>query len=157
KVLVVIGPHVPELAPICKAAGASCLALSCETSDMRETVTLGLQWLKETYHPASTDAWFLVPADHPTLDPEVIQQLINAHVGQPHSSVFVPTCEGLRGHPPLISWTHCEAILHMPSGWGLNRYLREQARETYEIAMRSESILLDLDTPEDYDRLLKQW
>src|SRR3954452_21150957 len=44
-VLVVVGPHVPELIPLAEGAGAHAYLLSKETADMRATVEAALQWL----------------------------------------------------------------------------------------------------------------
>jgi hypothetical protein len=38
----------------------------------------------------------------------------------------------------------------------MNVYLRKHADETLEVPMTSDSILFDLDTPEDYLRLLQR-
>src|SRR5262249_8820866 len=67
-ILVVVGPHVPQLQPVAKTAGAHVLLLGQETPDMRATVERGLQWLKEHFRPNTTDSWLLAPADHPTLN-----------------------------------------------------------------------------------------
>src|SRR5262249_35030852 len=89
-VLVVIGPHVPELVPLANAAGADVLQLSHETSDMRATVEHGLRALEERWAPRPGDAWFLVPADHPALDASVPRILLEAQVAQPQASIVIP-------------------------------------------------------------------
>src|SRR5205823_5578166 len=75
-VLVVIGPHVPQLAALAERAGAHVLQLAEETPDMRATVEAGLRWLEERFHPAPDDRWLLVPADHPTLNPLLVRLLL---------------------------------------------------------------------------------
>jgi CTP:molybdopterin cytidylyltransferase MocA len=44
-----------------------------------------------------------------------------------------------------------------PSGQGLNKYIRAQAGETLELPWPSEDVLLDLDTPEDYEIVRQRW
>ena len=39
---------------------------------------------------------------------------------------------------------------------GLNRYIREHSAQTLELDWPSDEILRDLDTPEDYRRLIAQ-
>src|SRR6516225_8575191 len=75
-VVVVIGPHVPQLAPLAQSAGAHVLQLAEETPDMRATAEAGLRWLEGRFRPRPDDTWLLVPADHPTLDPHVIRRLM---------------------------------------------------------------------------------
>jgi molybdenum cofactor cytidylyltransferase len=152
-VIVVIGPHVPQLAPLAQSAGAHVLQLTEETPDMRATVEAGLRWLEERFCPRPDDGWLLVPADHPTLDPFVIRTLLRERASARDRSVIIPTHAGRRGHPALIDWKHVAGMRALPAGVGLNGYLRRQAAETLELPVDSPNILCDLDTPEEYDRL----
>jgi molybdenum cofactor cytidylyltransferase len=155
-VLVVVGPHVPELVPLAKRAGAHAFLLADETGDMRATVEQGLRWLEEHERPAAGDRWLLVPADHPTLDPAVVRQLLEAAAGDPAYSIIVPTFAGKRGHPTLFDWSHVPGIRALPAGQGLNAYLRQHTGETYELPVNAPDVLADLDTPEDYERLRRK-
>jgi len=151
--LVVVGPHVPELAPLAEAAGAHVLLLDEETPDMRATVAQGLRWLKQSFHPKADESWLLLPADHPTLSGEVVRQLLRARAANPAASLFVPTYQGRRGHPALLAWLHVAGIRELAEGQGLNVYLRQHAAETLEVPVAGADVLWDLDTPEDYARL----
>ncbi len=157
KTLVVLGPHVSDLAKSAQDAGANVLQLSGPTADMRATIEAGLSYLHDQFHPNPTDIWLLVPADHPTLDPDLIRLLHNNLQAHPESSIAVPTFAGKRGHPALIRWSHWPAIRSFPRDRGLNAYLRQMARETIEIPVGSSDVLLDLDTPEDYELLRRRF
>jgi molybdenum cofactor cytidylyltransferase len=153
EVLVVVGPHVPELAPLAAAAGASVLQLREETADMRATVEHGLRWLEERFRPPPEAGWLLCPADHPALDPDVVRLLLRARAASAGHSVVVPTFGGRRGHPALIDWRHVAGMRALPPGLGLDAYLRPLRAVTLEVAVTSPGVLYDLDTPEDYERL----
>jgi molybdenum cofactor cytidylyltransferase len=152
-VLVVVGPQVRELAPLAESAGADVLTLHEDTPDMRATVQHGLDWLEKNYHPQHEDKWLLVPADHPTLDAGVVRQLLDARQEHLETSIVIPTYQGKRGHPAIITWKHIAGIRALPPGSGLNAYLREHAGDTLELPVASPHVLCDLDTPEDYERL----
>jgi molybdenum cofactor cytidylyltransferase len=154
-VVVVIGPHVPELIPLAEAAGADVCRLAEPTPDMRATVERGLAWLEEhtLRHP---EAFLLVPADHPTLDAAVVRELCDAFRGDPSRSILIPTHGGRRGHPALVAWRHVAGIRALPADRGINSYFREHASEVREVPVASAAVLADLDTPEDYARL-KEW
>jgi molybdenum cofactor cytidylyltransferase len=156
-ILVVVGPHVPQLVAPAEAAGAHVLLLAGETPDMRATVEHGLRWLEERLRPRPEEGWLLVPADHPTLDAAVVRDLAAARATHPERSIFLPAFDGQRGHPALIAWKHVAGIRALPPGLGLNVYLRQQAAETVEVAVSSADVLCDLDTPEDYERLLRRF
>jgi molybdenum cofactor cytidylyltransferase len=112
--------------------------------------------LEERFAPAGEDDWLLAPADHPTLDAGVVRELARARAGNPQASIVVPTWEGKRGHPTLIAWRHVAGLRAHPTGEGLNAYLRRHAAETLEVPAGAE-VLADLDTPEDYERLLERF
>src|SRR5438094_500805 len=102
-ILVVLGPHVAQLAPLAEAKGAYVLQLPEETPEMRVTIERGLDWLQERFRPRPDDFWLLVPADHPTLDAEVVRRLLAARKEHPEASLLLPTYQGRRGHPALIA------------------------------------------------------
>jgi molybdenum cofactor cytidylyltransferase len=156
-VLVVTGPHVPELGPLAQAAGAEVYPLAEPTADMRATVAHGLRRLEERFRPRDEDAWLLVPADHPTLEPAVVRQLIQGRRENPRCSIWVPTYQGRRGHPVMIAWKHARGIEASPPDQGINQYLRRHAAECLEVALDEPSVLWDLDVPEDYERLCRAW
>jgi molybdenum cofactor cytidylyltransferase len=152
-ILVVIAPHVAQLAALAERAGAHVLQLPEPTPEMRATVEAGLRWIEERFHPRPDDAWLLIPADHPTLDPLLVRMLIWDRIESPGASIIVPTHSGRRGHPTLIEWKHVAGIRSLPSGEGLNVYLRRHMAETREVPIEFADILCDLDTPEEYERL----
>jgi molybdenum cofactor cytidylyltransferase len=156
-ILIVFGPHVAHLGQLAKAAGSHVLVMAEATPDMRATVEHGLRWLEDRFHPRPDDFWLLVPADHPTLQPLIIRELLAAHRMHAERSIFIPTYRGKRGHPTMIGWKHIQGIRTLPAGQGLNVYLRQQGEQTLEVPVDSPEILLDLDTPEDYERLVKSW
>lgn len=156
QVLVVIGPHVPELVELARRAGADVCLVSHETPDMRATVEAGLRWVEEHHAPGDDDSWLLVPADHPTLEPAVVEQLLQARSRHAEASIFVPVHQDRRGHPTLIGWKHVAGIRGWAMGQGLNSYLRSCQAETAEIE-GGPSVLMDLDTPEDYSALRQRF
>jgi molybdenum cofactor cytidylyltransferase len=151
-VLVVAGPHVPEVAQLARRAGAMVHELSHETADMRATVEEGLAWVEQHHAMRDDDLWFLAPADHPCLEAAVIQELLAEQKRYPEASIFIPEHEGRRGHPALLAWRHVSGIRALPAGVGLNAYFRMQQPRLVPVA--SSGILVDLDTPEDYANLL---
>jgi molybdenum cofactor cytidylyltransferase len=153
-VLVVIGPHIPELVPLVIQAKAEPFVLPEATPDMRTTVTHGLNWLATHFAPSSSDAWLLVPGDHPTLDPITVRTVCSAHhVLRPKPGAVVPVCNGRRGHPVLIDWSLTPSLLSFPTDQGINSFLRSRDVETFEVAVTN-STLDDIDTPEDYQRMM---
>ena len=156
EVLVVVGPATQFLQPLAEKAGAAVHVLPDETPDMRATLEAGLAWLDAKYRPQAGDAWLLLPADHPTLTPDVPRALINAAMTDSRHTIFVPSHDGQRGHPTLLRWPHAAGLGALPAGRGLNTYIRSHADETLELPWASAEVLFDLDTPQDYESLLQR-
>ena len=151
-VLVVLGPHVADLARI--ASTARVHLLDHETADMRATVEEGLSWIAKHWNPTDDDGWLLLPADHPTLDSAVVCALLDARRQSQGRSLFVPTYQGQRGHPTWVAWKHLPALQAFRKDAGLNQFFRSLTAETQEVPLTSPSVLWDLDTPEDYEKAL---
>ncbi len=92
---------------------------------------------------------FLLPADIPLVPPHVYQRLLDAGV-----PVAVPVWNGRKGHPVLLSKSVVPRILSEPDTSSLRDVL--QAIGVKEIAVDTPEILLDVDTPGDYEEILKR-
>lgn len=125
------------------------------TPDMRRSVELLLAQIQQDRQPQPSDAWLLCPADHPVLVADVIARILAARVAHP-ASILVPVHDHQRGHPTLFPWSTAAAVKSIPAGQGINRLLRDGLVPVIEVTVDNRSILLDLDTPEDYQRLLEE-
>jgi molybdenum cofactor cytidylyltransferase len=152
-ILVVLGPHVAFLRERAELAGANVLVLENETPDMRTTMLHGLAEMEERFAPAGGDFWFLATGDHPTLEPDIIRILLAARDARPDRSLFVPTHAGRRGHPALVGWRHVANLRASSADQGPNAYFRQHA---FEVPVPSADILVDLDTPADYETLRRR-
>jgi CTP:molybdopterin cytidylyltransferase MocA len=152
QVVVVTGPHVPELGPLATAAGGHVLTLPEPTADMRTTVERGLDWIEERFHPADDAGWLLAPADHPAIAPEVVARLLAAGA-DPAASIAIPVHGTRRGHPTFFRWRHAAGIRQLAPDRGINAFIRLHAGETCELAVEDPGTVADLDTPDDYRRL----
>jgi molybdenum cofactor cytidylyltransferase len=151
--IVVVRPGDDDLADVAMRAGADVVRLAVATPDMRATVLAGLDWIDVHLAPAERPGFFLLPADHPVVTPDVFQAL-RLEIGRQKSSIVVPVHAGRRGHPVWIAWSHVPALRRVPEGLGLNRYIAARAAETIAVPWPTPEVLLDLDTPDDYHRLL---
>jgi molybdenum cofactor cytidylyltransferase len=149
--LVVVRPDDLALAGEAERAGAEVVVPVIAPSDMRYSVECGLRHVL----PATPayDGWILVPADHPTLNPDVIRNLITAWQVSP-TRIVVPVYQGRRGHPTVFPWGLVPEILALPPECGLNQLLRSQPARVLEVSVSDRRVLDDLDTPEDWERLL---
>ena len=154
-ILVVVAPAADELARLAAAAGAHVLRLAEDTPDMRATCLHGLAWIEDRFHPQDSDGWLLLPADHPTVKPDVVRAVLTAAQERTEQTMVVPSHQGRRGHPTWLRWSHVAAIRALAAGEGLNAFIRAHRDETRELPWPTDEILRDLDTPDDYQALLQ--
>jgi putative nucleotidyltransferase with HDIG domain len=104
--------------------------------------------------PADIDACFLLPADIPLVRPSTVIT-ITEYYRSNRPSIIYPVFQGQHGHPPLIARSLFAEILAGDGAGGLRALLQHHQADASEVEVFDEGVLLDMDTPEDYERLVK--
>jgi CTP:molybdopterin cytidylyltransferase MocA len=117
-------------------------------SEMIDSIRCGLTAL-----PPQCEAALVVLGDQPGIPSEVIDQLIVAFRKQ-HAGLVVPVYGGRRGHPLLIAARYHAEIMEHYADQGVRGLLQTHAQQVVEIAVASPGILDDIDTPDDYQRVI---
>lgn len=102
--------------------------------------------------PEDTRGAVLFLVDHPLVEPETIDALI-AHLVP--NRIVLPTFQGRRGHPALFASEILEEILVLPESEGANIVVRKDPARITEVPVSAPGILLDIDTPEQFQKLLE--
>ena len=95
-------------------------------------------------------AAFLFLVDHPLVDPKTLEAMIEQLAP---NRIILPTFEGRRGHPVLFSSEVLEEILVLPPSEGANIVVRKDPARIVEVPVNTPGILVDIDTPEDLEKL----
>jgi CTP:molybdopterin cytidylyltransferase MocA len=101
---------------------------------------------------ASGALLFLV--DHPVVESSTIQSMI------PHlapNRIVLPVFDGRRGHPVLFASDVLQEVLALPSSQGANIVVRRDPNRIVHVPVTSPGILVDVDTPEDYQKLQNEY
>ncbi len=122
--------------------------------DMRCSVEHGLAAIQEQFDPQPDDGWLLIPADHPILDADVLRELIAAWQ-RTQADILVPTHAGRRGHPTFFRWPLAAQVSSIPQSSGISFLLKASGNTIREYETVSPGVLLDLDTPADFEALVK--
>lgn len=113
--------------------------------EMLNSVKVGILAL-----PATISAAFIALGDQPQLDPSIPPAMVASYaLTQP--SILLPSHDHRRGHPWLVSSILFPSILALKSGETMRKFLQDHTDEI-EYFDANDSILKDLDTPEDYRR-----
>jgi molybdenum cofactor cytidylyltransferase len=101
-------------------------------------------------------AALLVLGDMPTLESQVVRQLVEAYRAADDAAVYIPSYQMRAGHPVLVPRSFWDAILRLPSDANVRSVLRAQETPVVWVEVSTPSVLRDMDTPEDYQRALDQ-
>lgn len=93
-------------------------------------------------------------ADLPLLESADIDALVHAFIHDCPRSILVPTCEGRRGNPVILSVAHRESILSGGRALGCRGLVDNNPDLVWHYRAANDHFCRDLDTPQDYARLL---
>lgn len=149
-----------DLSPVVIVAGEYVAEIQAAVSDLPVTVIHNAEWaagqstsikagLKAL--PPETGAAIFLLADQPHIPIELVKTLKEQHA-QTLSPIIVPLIEDRRGNPVVFDRVTFNDLLALSGDVG-GRAVFSKYRVTY-VPWHDASLLLDVDTPEDYQRLL---
>jgi molybdenum cofactor cytidylyltransferase len=147
-VRVVVGYRADEVIDAVRLSGVSVVRNPNFDQGMFTSIQEGVATLEP-----SVKAFFIMPADIPWVYPTTIRTLLNTYTSS-SCGILYPTYGGKRGHPPLISRTYIHEIMGSLAPDGLRGILKSHDGDACEVEVNDEGVLLDIDTPMDYHRLL---
>ena len=92
------------------------------------------------------------PVDFPAISGSTVARLLQALADG--ATIAVPTHGGRRGHPLAIGPELAPAVADLDLGVGLRQLLDRDPSSVVEVAVDDEGVILDVNTPEDYERAL---
>lgn len=108
---------------------------------MFSSVKCGLKAVRE-------DEFFFTPGDYPLISKEVYSKIISVK-----GDIIIPTYEGKKGHPILIKSKFIKEILEEGRYETLRDFINSKSPNFIEV--NHKEILMDIDTIEDYEEVLK--
>jgi molybdenum cofactor cytidylyltransferase len=114
------------------------------TGEMLSSLKVGLRAL-----PANVGAVLVVLGDQPRIQPEIISRVIQSYV-EGKGTIVAPSYEMRRGHPILIDRQYWNEILALPADGAPRDVINAHADEIAYVVVDTDSVLGDVDTPEDY-------
>lgn len=105
--------------------------------------------------PASHAGVFIVPGDLPNLTADMFRRLAAAFVADPFHPIVVPvTARGEQRNPVLWPRRHFPELAVLSGPQGGKSLLDTLKGERLDVAFEDESVFMDVDTPDDYARLI---
>jgi molybdenum cofactor cytidylyltransferase len=112
--------------------------------EMLVSLQLGLRALEN-----DVEAALVVLGDQPQIKVGVVQSILDRYRAR-QAPLVVPSFQMRRGHPWLVERKLLKSILELRSDRTLRDFLNQNADQIDYLVVDTPSVLLDLDTPQDY-------
>ncbi len=113
---------------------------------MSTSIIVGLQRITD-----ESRGIMITLADQPFIDSRTINQLIR-EFGLHSKGIVVPTHQGRRGHPVILSGKYRPELLTLKGDVGARQILALHPEDVLEVAVDCEGVLLDIDTLDGYNQ-----
>ncbi len=101
---------------------------------------------------AAGEELLVCPGDLPRLRPETVTALLR-EARAAGAGLLVPRCGSERGHPLVVRAELLREIATLDPAVGLRQLRLRYPERTLEVEVADPGVILDVDTPADYDRL----
>jgi len=151
--VVVVGPDAPRIRPA--LAGHDCLIV--ENSDVDAGPIASLRVALRALEPVRPSAALAWPVDLPHVRVTTIERLLEA-LRRSSAPAVVPTFAERRGHPVLWGAGLFQELLTSEAATrhGARAVLHAHAAEIVAVPVDDPAVIDDLNTPEDYERLVRE-
>jgi molybdenum cofactor cytidylyltransferase len=102
----------------------------------------------------TADAALIVLGDQPQIKREIVDQVVDTYYRQ-QGAIVAPVFNEKRGHPVLIDRRLWRELLAQPAGGAPRTVLNAHEDEIVYVSVNTDSVIQDIDTPEDYQRALE--
>ena len=152
--VVVLGPDAPRIHPA--LAGHDCMIvenLEPETGPI-ESLRVALRALQ----PLQPSAILVWPVDLPHVRVTTVERLLETH-RRTEAPAIVPTFAERRGHPVIWGSALFGALLESKAATreGARAVLHQHEKEVVSVPVDDPAVIDELNTPEDYERLVREW
>jgi molybdenum cofactor cytidylyltransferase len=149
-VLVVLGYHVDEIAGRIRPSSKTRILVNQKYKiGMSSSMKFGIK-----NAPTDSEALMLLLGDQPLISSGIIDKLIDAYYAG-KNGIIIPVYDGQRGHPVIFDSRFRKELQAIGNG-GAMEVINKHADDIFEVPVDSQNILIDIDTPQDYQEAKKQ-
>jgi molybdenum cofactor cytidylyltransferase len=142
-VVVVLGHEAHKVRDILSGYSVTFVENQDYAAGLSSSLKRGLEGL-----PADVDGAVVCLGDMPAISPAQIDKLISAYDPVEGRAICVPTFNGKRGNPVLWDRRYFKEMERVSGDVGARHLIGENEEFVCEVAIPTDSVLVDLDTPE---------
>ncbi len=150
-IIVVVGANAERLTPIVNAVGAYVVRNPHPEQDQFSSLRIGLREVLQR----GRDAAVITLVDRPAPERQTVALLKQAFLDSPRTIwAAVPQFEGRHGHPVVVGREMIEAFLRAPSDSTARDVEHAHQEHIRYVDVADPLVVCNVDTPEDYERIL---
>ena len=146
-IVVVINPEGNEIVGALRGFPVTIAVNNLSGSDMAESVRVGLSVID-----GGSTGIFICLSDHPLVTPATLKAMSREHDARP-DVIIIPVFQGRRGHPTLFSRFILEELNKHST---LRDVISSRADKICFLNVADEGVVMDMDTPEEYQKILER-
>lgn len=148
-IVAVVNGQDDGLERLARSQGATIAINADAASEQLDSVRCGMRALPEDWAAVA-----ILPVDVPLVSAQTVQLLIEAFREQP-APLLLPFHNGVAGHPLVVARAIATEVLEGQWEEGMRSLIMSHARDLREVRVTDPGILIDVDTPDDYWRYVK--
>jgi molybdenum cofactor cytidylyltransferase len=114
---------------------------------MSSSLRAGISALDE-----KTEAALIILGDQPFIRPQTMDQVISAY-RRNQAQIVIPSFQGSRGNPVLLDRSVFSEVMALEGDTGCRAIFGNHLGGITKVEVEDEGVLLDIDDPDDYDRV----
>jgi molybdate transport repressor ModE-like protein len=147
-IVVITGNKADELEKHISNMGVICLRNErFNETQMFDSARIGLEYIQD-----KCDRTLFTPVDIPLVSKKSVSKLLNSE-----AKISCLSHNGFKGHPLLISSELIPELLSYTGTGGLRGAIKSTCEEIKLVSVDDQGILMDIDTPQDYENLILKY
>ena len=146
--IVILGAHANKIRPVIRNTAARIQINPQWETGHASTIRAGIRALAP-----SIDAAIFINADQPLLTSQVIDRILQRYA-ETDAPIVAPVYAGKRSSPVLFNRSHFAELLRLENEQGGRELLTQYRDQIAWVEFDSERMSWDVDTPEEYERVL---
>ncbi|MCS6835091.1 MAG: selenium cofactor biosynthesis protein YqeC [Anaerolineae bacterium] len=145
EIVVVLGHQADAVKRLLKPYGVTCVINKAyKNGEMLVSMQTGLKALSPRMAAA-----LIVLGDQPRMEPRTIYKVLKAYA-EGQGDIVMPSYQRRRGHPYLLDRCYWQDILALKTGQSAREVMNANEAAIAYVEVSNDSILCDIDTPQDY-------
>lgn len=148
-IIVVVGYRGNEIIEILKNLKVKWIENENYSKGMYSSIIKGLELLDD-----ENSGFFMIPVDIPLIKKNTIEILKQQYL-KSNKGIIYPSFNEKLGHPSFIDCKYKSIIMKEDGNGGLKNILEKFMQDSVKVPVFDKSILMDMDTKEDYEKLIQ--